>query len=166
MSGTNAFVYTTYIHTTPDELWHALTDPAFTSRYWGVTFETDWTPGSPMVWHEFGSRTADAEQVVLDATPGRRLSYTWHTPTREWAQAAGISDDLLAKLRTENRSQVTFEIEPLGDVVKLTVIHDHFDPDSTMRDMVGEGWPALLSSLKTLLETGRALPEPGTADAG
>lgn len=160
MSSTDAFVYTTYIHTTPEELWKALTDPAFTSRYWGVTFESDWTPGSTMTWTEFGQRTADPEQVVLEAEPGRRLSYTWHTPTPEWARAAGIDDDLLAELRSERRSRVTFEIEPLGDVVKLTVVHDDFGPDSTMRDMVSRGWPALLSGLKTLLETGRTLPEP------
>lgn len=59
---------------------------------------------------------------------------------------------------------MTFEIEPLGDLVKLTVIHDDFDHDSTMREMVSQGWPALLSGLKTLLETGQSLPEPETAD--
>ncbi|APX31758.1 ArsR family transcriptional regulator [Brachybacterium sp. P6-10-X1] len=164
MSNTDAFVYTTYIHTTPNKLWQALTDPTFTSRYWGVTFETDWLPGSTVIWHENGHRIADAEQVVLEADPERRLSYTWHTPTPEWAQAAGISNELLTNLRNEHRSKVTFEIEPLGDMVKLTVIHDDFDPDSTMREMVGQGWPALLSSLKTLLETGETLPEPETAE--
>lgn len=164
VNSTDAFVYTTYIHTTPDKLWQALTDPAFTSRYWGVTFETDWAPGSTMTWQEDDHRTADAAQVVLEADPGRRLSYAWHTPTPEWAQAAGISDDVLAKLRSERRSKVTFEIEPLGDMVKLTVVHDDFEPDSTMREMVSQGWPALLSSLKTLLETGQALPEPEIAN--
>lgn len=163
-SSTEAFVYTTYIHTTPDKLWQALTDPAFTSRYWGVSFETDWEPGSTMTWKENDQRIADAAQVVLEAEPGRRLSYTWHTPTPEWAQAAGISDDVLAKLHSERRSKVTFEIEPLGEMVKLTVVHDDFDPDSTMREMVSQGWPALLSSLKTLLETGQTLPEPETTE--
>lgn len=164
MNSTDAFVYTTYINTTPDMLWQALTDPAFTSRYWGVTFDTDWAPGSTMSWQENGRQTADPDQVVLAADPGRRLSYTWHTPTSEWAQAAGISNDVLAKLRSERRSKVTFEIEPLGDMVKLTVVHDDFDPDSTMQKMVSHGWPALLSSLKTLLETGQTLPEPELAD--
>lgn len=160
MSNSTAFVYTTYIHTTPEKLWQALTDPTFTSRYWGVTFDTDWIPGSTMTWQENGHRTVDPAQVILESEPGRRLSYTWHTPTPEWAQAAGISDEVLAKLANERRSKVTFDIEPLGEMVKLTVVHDDFEPESTMRTMVSEGWPALLSSLKTLLETGETLPEP------
>lgn len=164
MSNTDAFVYTTYINTTPQKLWQALTDPAFTSRYWGVTFDADWTVGSAMTWQENGWKTVDPDQVVLESKPGRRLSYTWHTPTSEWAQAAGISEEVLAKLATERRSKVTFDIEQVGEMVKLTVIHDDFEPDSTMREMVSEGWPALLSSLKTLLETGETLPEPERTD--
>lgn len=160
MNSTDAFVYTTYINTTPDKLWRALTDPAFTSRYWGVTFETDWTVGSTMTWQENGRRIADSDQVVLESEPGRRLSYTWHTPTREWAEAAGIGNDVLTNLAGESRSKVTFDIEPVGDMVKLTVVHDGFDSHSTMREMVSQGWPALLSSLKTLLETGETLPTP------
>ncbi|MEU8814771.1 metalloregulator ArsR/SmtB family transcription factor [Actinoplanes sp. NPDC048796] len=154
------FVYTTYVKTTPDRLWRALTDPAFTARYWGVTFESGWKPGATMTWTENGNTILDAEQVVLESDPGRRLSYTWHTFTPEWAAAAGVADDLLAKLRDEQRSRVTFDLEPAGDTVKLTVTHDRFDPDSTLRTMISQGWPALLSSLKTLLETGRPLPEP------
>ncbi|MEV4225333.1 metalloregulator ArsR/SmtB family transcription factor [Nonomuraea sp. NPDC049725] len=157
-SAMNAFVYTTYIRTTPERLWQALTDPAFTRRYWGVSFDTDWTPGSPMTWDENGRRTAHPEQVVLESEPGRRLSYTWHTFTPEWAEAAGVSPETLARLTAEGRTKVTFDLEPHGDTVKLTVVHDGFDPGSTLRDMVSEGWPALLSSMKTLLETGEALP--------
>jgi uncharacterized protein YndB with AHSA1/START domain/DNA-binding transcriptional ArsR family regulator len=153
-----AFVYTTFINTTPEQLWQALTDPAFTRRYWGVAFETDWRPGSTMVWEENGHRTVDPGQVVLEAEPHRRLSYTWHTPTPEWAAAAGIDDEVLATLAAENRSRVTFEIEPFGETVKLTVVHDDFPTGSTMRAMVGTGWPHLLSDLKTLLETGETLP--------
>ncbi|WP_049574210.1 ArsR/SmtB family transcription factor [Nonomuraea sp. SBT364] len=154
----NPFVYTTYIKTTPERLWQALTDPAFTRRYWGVSFDTTWTPGSAMTWEENGRKTTGPEQVVLESEPGRRLSYTWHTFTPEWAEAAGVSPETLAKLTAENRTKVTFDIEPLGELVKLTVVHDGFEPDSTLRDMVSEGWPGLLSSLKTLLETGEALP--------
>ncbi|GGU91804.1 ArsR family transcriptional regulator [Actinomadura cremea] len=154
----DTFVYTTYIRTTPERLWQALTDPAFTSRYWGVAFETDWSPGSTMTWEENGRKTADPEQVVLESDPPRRLSYTWHTPTAEWAEAAGVSPDVLAKLRDERRTRVTFDLEPRGDKVKLTVVHDGFQPDSVMLGMVGEGWPELLSGLKTLLETGEPLP--------
>ena len=84
-----SFVYTTYIQTTPERLWEALTEPAFTQRYWSAAFETDWQAGSPMVWHLFGVRIADPEQVVLEADPPRRLSYTWHTFTPELAERRG-----------------------------------------------------------------------------
>ncbi|MFJ4986762.1 ArsR/SmtB family transcription factor [Streptomyces sp. NPDC088732] len=157
----SAFVYTTYIRTTPERLWQALTDPAFTRRYWGVAFETDWRPGSPMVWEEKGARTADPEQVVLESGPHRRLSYTWHTFTPRWAENAGVDADTLARLVREERSRVTFEIEPLGDTVKLTVVHEAHDPGSTVLGMVRHGWPALVSGLKTLLETGETLEQPG-----
>ncbi|WP_328406090.1 metalloregulator ArsR/SmtB family transcription factor [Streptomyces sp. NBC_00390] len=156
----NAFVYTTYIRTTPEQLWQALTDPAFTTRYWGVAFESDWKAGSAMVWEEGGNKVADPDQVVLVSEPGRRLSYTWHTFTSEWAAAAGVGSDVFAKVAVERRSKVTFDLEQVGEMVKLTVVHDDLDPGSTVREMVGEGWPALLSSLKTLLETGEPLPEP------
>ncbi|MEU4689053.1 metalloregulator ArsR/SmtB family transcription factor [Actinoplanes sp. NPDC023714] len=155
----DAFVYTTYIRTTPDRLWKALTDPAFTARYWGVRFGTDWQPGSTMSWTERGRTVADAEQVVLESEPGRRLSYTWHTFTRDWADAAGVAEEVRARLADERRSRVTFDLEPAGETVKLTVTHDRFEPDSTLRTMISEGWPALISSLKSLLETGEALPE-------
>ncbi|MEU6975668.1 MULTISPECIES: SRPBCC family protein [unclassified Streptomyces] len=155
----NAFVYTTYIRTTPDELWAALTEPELTRRYWGVAFETDWAAGSAMVWDENGRRTSDPEQVVLDAEPGRRLAYTWHTFTPAWAEAVRIDPEVYARLAGERRSKVTFGIEPAGDMVKLTVVHDDLEPDGTIRGLVGEGWPALISSLKSLLETGEELPE-------
>jgi uncharacterized protein YndB with AHSA1/START domain/DNA-binding transcriptional ArsR family regulator len=160
MSNTE-FTYTTYIHTTPERLWQALTDPAFTSRYWGVNFESDWRAGSTMVWEEKGVRIADPAQVVLEAEPCRRLSYTWHTFTREFADAHGFGDEFLDKVGGERRSKVTFDIEPRGGLVKLTVIHGDLEPGSTVREMVSEGWPELLSNLKTLLETGETLPQKG-----
>ncbi|MFI8823613.1 SRPBCC family protein [Streptomyces sp. NPDC053431] len=156
---TDAFVYTTYIRTTPDELWKALTDPALTRRYWGVAFETDWAVGSPMVWEEGGRTTSDPAQVVLAADTGRLLSYTWHTFTSEWAEAVGIGDEVYARLVEEGRSKVSYVIEPAGDMVKLTVVHDDLAPGGTIRGLVAEGWPALISSLKSLLETGEELPE-------
>jgi len=160
---TTAFVYTTYIKTTPEKLWQALTDPAFTRRYWGVQFATDWKTGSAMTWEEHGAQTTDPEQVVLESDPYRRLSYTWHTFTREWAEAAGVDDEALAKIAAEPRSKVTFDIEPLGETVKLTVVHDGFQPGSMVREMIQHGWPALVSGLKTLLETGDELPGPRPA---
>ncbi|WP_314174768.1 ArsR/SmtB family transcription factor [Streptomyces winkii] len=159
MSGTE-FVYTTYISTTPERLWQALTEPSFTRRYWETAFETDWKPGSTMVWDGHGCRTEDPAQVVLESEPCRRLSYTWHTFTPEWAEAAGVSREVLGKIAEERRSKVTFEIEPLGELVKLTVVHDDFEPGSTVLEMIRQGWPHLLSSLKTLLETGETLPGP------
>jgi len=159
------FVYTTYIHTTPERLWQALTDPAFTRRYWGTTFETDWKVGSTMTWEDHALRIADPAQVVLEFEPYRRLSYTWHTFTPEWAELHGFGDDVLAKVAGERRSKVTFEIESLGDVVKLTVVHDDFDPGSTVLELVSGGWPQLLSDLKTLLETGDTLRTGSAATA-
>ncbi|MET9673199.1 SRPBCC family protein [Streptomyces sp. NPDC006482] len=156
----DTFVYTTYIRTTPDELWKALTDPALTRRYWGVAFESEWTPGAPMVWDEGGRRTADPEQVVLAAEPGRLLSYTWHTFTPVWAEAVGLDGEAYARLARERRSRVSFTIEPSGDTVKLTVAHGDLEPDGIIKGLIGEGWPALVSSLKSLLETGEELPEP------
>ncbi|MFE1030560.1 ArsR/SmtB family transcription factor [Streptomyces sp. NPDC058807] len=157
----NAFVYTTYIRTTPEQLWQGLTDPAFTRRYWGVEFGTDWAAGSSVVWRERETETADPQQVVLESEPFRRLSYTWHTFAPEWAKANAIDDETLAKVAAERRSKVTFEIEDLGEgLVRLTVVHDGFEPGSTVREMIQHGWPALLSGLKTLLETGETLPEP------
>jgi uncharacterized protein YndB with AHSA1/START domain/DNA-binding transcriptional ArsR family regulator len=152
------FIYTNYINTTPERLWQALTDPAFTRRYWGVIFETDWKVGSTMVWEGHGKKTVDPAQVVLESEPHRRLAYTWHTFTPEWAKTAGVSDEVFAKVSNERRSKVTFDIEPAGQMVKLTVIHDDSEAGSTVLELVGGGWPHLLSDLKTLLETGETLP--------
>ena len=154
----NQFAYTTYINTTPEKLWQALTEPAFTRQYWGVTFETGWEKGSPMTWSENGAKTTDPGQVVLESDPYRLLSYTWHTFTPEWAEGAGVDGETLAKLQRESRTKVTFTLEPHGEMVKLTVVHDAFEPGSTVLAMCSQGWPALLSSLKTLLETGVPLP--------
>jgi uncharacterized protein YndB with AHSA1/START domain/DNA-binding transcriptional ArsR family regulator len=159
-----SFVYSTYIRTTPERLWEALTAPAFTERYWGLTFETDWKPGSPMTLHQWGLTIADPEQVVLEAEPYRRLSYTWHTFTPEWQRVArdtvGFPDDFLARVAAEPRSKATFEIEDLGALVRLTVIHDGFEPGSEVLATISQGWPHILSNLKTLLETGEILPTP------
>lgn len=152
------FVYTTYIKTTPEQLWEALTNPTFTRQYWGVTFESDWQEGSPMTWEQNGVKIADPEQVVLASEPGKRLSYTWHTFTPEFVETFELGDDFLARVADERRSKVTFEIEPAGEMVKLTVVHDDFSPDSPVLEGVSQGWPAILSSLKTLLETGQPLP--------
>jgi len=154
------FVYTTYIRTTPERLWQGLTDPAFTKRYWGVAWESDWKPGSTVALEiaKDGVKIADPDQVVLESEPYRRLSYTWHSFTPEWAAAYDVSEEHLARVASERRSKVTFDIEPLGEMVKLTVIHDDFDSGSAVLPGITEGWPRILADLKTLLETGELLP--------
>ncbi len=155
-----SFVYTTYIRTTPEQLWQALTEPAFTERYWSITFDTDWEPGSSMIWHQRGLSIDDPEQVVLESEPYRRLSYTWHTFSPEWLDSFGFTDEARARLSTERRSKVTFEIEPLdAEQVRLTVIHDDLQPDGVTASMISQGWPRVLANLKTLLETGDTLPD-------
>jgi len=152
------FVYTTYIRTTPERLWAALTDPAFTQRYWDTAIESEWKVGSTMAWEHGGVVVRDPEQVVLEADPPRRLSYTWHTFSEEWARSYDVDEDLRARIATEPRSRVTFELEPDGPLVKLTVVHDGFEPGSTVVEMISGGWPRVLAAMKTLLE--------GSADDG
>jgi DNA-binding transcriptional ArsR family regulator/uncharacterized protein YndB with AHSA1/START domain len=153
-----SFVYTTYIRSTPERVWQALTDPAFTRRYWGATFQTDWKEGSTMTWDLFGVTIADPAQVVLESDPYRRLAYAWHTFTPELGETLEMTEDARARVAAEQRSKVTFELEPLGELVKLTVVHDGFEPGSLMASLVSEGWPRILSDVKTLLETGATLP--------
>ena len=158
-----SFAYSTYIKTTPERLWQALTEPAFTERYWRTTFETDWQVGSTITWHHHGITIAHPEQVVLESDPYRRLSYTWHTFTPELAEVhEELSDEVLARAAVEARSKVTFEIEPLDELCKLTVVHDGFEPGSTVLELVSGGWPRVLSELKTLLETGETLATGST----
>jgi uncharacterized protein YndB with AHSA1/START domain/DNA-binding transcriptional ArsR family regulator len=152
----HTFVYTTYINTTPERLWRALTDPAFTRRYWQATFDTDWAVGSPMTWHSHGVTIADPEQVILESEPYRRLAYTWHTFTPELAEAAGFDSDFFARLQGEPRSKVAFDLEETDDGVKLTVVHDGLQAGSATLQSISGGWPIVLSKLKTLLETGHA----------
>ncbi|GLW93488.1 ArsR/SmtB family transcription factor [Actinokineospora globicatena] len=156
--GPTEFVYTTYIDTTPERLWQALTEPAFTSRYWGVEFTTEWVTGAPMTWKENGVSITDPEQVVLLADPPRRLSYTWHTLSDEWRDSHGFDPAEIAVLAGQRRSKVTFDIEPLEGRVRLRVTHDGFEPGSDLVAGVSQGWPEIVSSLKTLLETGDPLP--------
>jgi DNA-binding transcriptional ArsR family regulator/uncharacterized protein YndB with AHSA1/START domain len=155
------FVYTTYIRSTPEQLWRGLTDPAFTRRYWGLAYESDWSAGSAFtVKLDAGDVTiADPAQVILESDPYRRLAYTWHTFTPEWAESLDFTDDARERLTAEGRSKVTFEIEALGDQVKLTVVHDDLEPGGLTGSLISQGWPRVLANLKTLLETGDTLPD-------
>jgi uncharacterized protein YndB with AHSA1/START domain len=166
-SNETSFVYTTYIHATPERVWQGLTDPTFTERYWrhpksgGVSYRTDWQKGSAfdVAYEQVGLVISHPEQVVLESDPPRRLAYTWHTFTPEWAAAHGFDEATAAAWRAEPRSKVAFDIEEAGEgVVKLTVVHDGFAPGSAVLEGVRGGWPAVIASLKTLLETGSALP--------
>ena len=161
------FAYTIYIQATPEQVWHGLTDPALTKRYWRhhlagpKTFRSDWKQGSTwaLIHEQVGLVVSDPEQVILEADPYRRLAYTWHTFTPEWATRVGMDEATAEAWRAEPRSQVAYDIEDVGrGVVKLTVVHDGFEPGSHVLQAISEGWPAVLSSLKTLLETGTGLP--------
>src|SRR5262245_10092312 len=141
------FGYVSSTRPTPGRLGAALTEPAFTRRYWNLSFDTTWAAGAPMTWCQRQTAIADPEQVVLEADPPRRLSYTWHSFTPEWAAAFDFDEDLRARIAAEPRSRVTFSLEPDGDQVKLTVVHDGFEPGSTVAEMISGGWPRVIGAL-------------------
>ena len=147
------FVYTTYIETSAEKLWQALTDGDFTERYWfGHRVSSDWEPGSP---YRFVHQGADSiEGKVLTSDPPKRLAYSWDAKT------------CTPDARGECTSRVTFDLEPRGKVIKLTVTHDNLDEGGrTLHDISG-GWPMVLASLKSLLETGHGLAiDPPSAAA-
>ena len=137
------FTYETYIATTPELLWKALLDGEFTRQYWAHENVSDWQPGS-----EWEHRRADTRAVVilgevLEASPPNHLVITWADPNDRG--------------KKERHSRVTFDIQPVGNMVRLTVTHEDLDPGSEMERKISRGWPRVLSSLKSLLETGRPL---------
>jgi uncharacterized protein YndB with AHSA1/START domain len=161
------FTYTTYVHATPEQVWQSLTDPAITKRYWRhhlagpKSWQSDWKKGSTydLVHDKVGLVVSDPEQVILESDPYRRLAFTWHTFTPEWATKVGMDEATADAWRAEPRSTVAYDMEDVGQgVVKLTVVHGGFAPGSGVLQGISDGWPAVLSSLKTLLETGSALP--------
>ncbi len=148
-----AYTYVVYINTTPKKLWRALTQPSRTKEWWHMAFDTDWKVGSTMDVKTI----TDREQVVLEADPHSRLAFTWHTFSREWGALNKFNDEMVMKYASEKRSKVSFDIEKTDGVVRLTMVHDGFEPGSAVLEAVSSGWPPLLSSLKTFLETGSAL---------
>ena len=149
------FVYVTFVRTSPDRLWSALTGQAFTARYCGRTYDPEWTKGSRYRVTQSGVRVDDPEQIILEADPPHRLSYRWNTFNAELSGALGWSEEFRARIAAEARSRVTFEIEPEGDeTVRLTVMHDGFEEGSALLESIGDSWPRVLANLKTLLETG------------
>ncbi|BBZ16572.1 ArsR family transcriptional regulator [Mycolicibacterium gadium] len=153
MSNSPAFVYTTYIRTTPERLWQAITDPAFSNRYMGHALVSDFKKGSSYVWSDCtGLEIEDSEQVILESEPYRRLAFTFHTFVPELT-TLGLAEDVVKKAASERRSKVSFDIEPADDgQVKLTVIHDDFPPESAVRELISGGWPWKLANLKSALE--------------
>ena len=153
--GQTEFVYITYIRTTPEQLWRALTEPEFIRRYFqGGGPDSDWQVGSAIRWKvDADDENHDWGQRVLVADPPRKLAYSWHGYEPEISHFFNWSAEQLAEVQTEPRSKVTFEIEPAGEMVKLTVRHDDFVTDSTMLKGVSQGWPSILSMLKSMLET-------------
>jgi DNA-binding transcriptional ArsR family regulator/uncharacterized protein YndB with AHSA1/START domain len=152
-----SFVYTTYINATPEQTWQGLTEPAFTRQYWGLALRSDWQVGSTITWELENITIADDSQVVLVSDPPRKLSFTWHKISDDFIAAYGHDKEFIDKAVKEKRSKVTFEIEPVGSAVKLTVTHDDFEPGSVVLEGVSGGWPSLIAGLKTLLETGKRL---------
>jgi uncharacterized protein YndB with AHSA1/START domain len=143
------FVYVTYIETTPEKLWHALTDGNFTERYWfGARLRSDWKVGSAFEMVRSDGTVSDAGKVI-EYDPPRRLAYTF----------VNLSD----KYRNEFPALATFVLEPHGKLVKLTLTHEGFGTDSKMLPAISKGWPAILSSLKSILETGQPLEIPYAA---
>ena len=145
MTGRPEYVYVTYIQSTPEKVWHALTDADVSAAYWGHSNVSDWQAGS--TWEHRrtdGSGVADVAGTVLESEPPRRLVMTFGPPGGP--PGAGPST-------------VTFEIEPYHDIVRVTVIHENLADSGAFR-AASAGWPAVLANLKSLLETGHVLPQP------
>jgi len=143
MTNPSRFLYVTYIRTTPQKLWDALIKPELTRLYWseGVQ-ESDWKVGSDWKLMIPDGRVGDSGKV-LEFDPPRRLSVSWR-------------NEFIPGLRKEGHSRCTFELEAQGDLVRLAVIHEIDREDSKLIAGVSTGWPMILSSLKSLLETGDA----------
>ena len=142
--GKSSFVYVIYIAATAERVWHALLDGEFTRQYWDADNVSDWQAGS--TWEHrraSGTRPVAILGDVLEAAAPRHLVLTWAEP-----------HDRANKAR---HSRVTFEIEDVHDMVRLTVTHDELESGSDMQQKISSGWPRVLSSLKSLLETGRPL---------
>ena len=143
MSEKTEFVYTTYITTTPQKVWDAITNPEFTSQYWGKKNVSDWKTGSRWNMTSIdGAEVVNITGEILESLPPRRLVMSWASPENHG--------------NATETSRVTFEIEAMGAVVRLNVIHDRLNAGSEMAGGISRGWPMVLSGLKSFLETGKA----------
>lgn len=139
-----SFVYVTYIRSTPDKVFEAITKPEIARRYWGHENISDWKPGSK--WKHIRDNDERAVELVgdvVEVSPPTRLVITW-------ANASQAADP-------ESYSRVTFDIEEYEDMVRLTVTHDELEAGSGMAKGISKGWPTVLSSMKSFLETGHGL---------
>lgn len=144
----STFVYVTYIRTTPEKLWSALTDGEFMKRYWfGTRCESQWTAGSSWkMLHPDGTLTDAGE--IIESDPPRRLVIRWQHQSKP-------------ELKAEGESQCTMELEPSGTAVRLSITHTIERDPSKLIAAVSGGWPKVISNLKSLLETGSvALGDP------
>jgi uncharacterized protein YndB with AHSA1/START domain len=140
-AGRSQFVYVTFIRTTPEKLWAALTAPHFIRQYWfGVTIECDWKKGSPWKMVYPDGRVTDTGEI-LEIDPPRRMVIWWQ-------------HELRPEIKAEGPGRCTIELEPVGAAVKLTITHEIDRPGSKLITAVSGGWPRILSNLKSLLETG------------
>ncbi|THD57829.1 SRPBCC family protein [Phenylobacterium sp.] len=137
-----SFVYVTYIVTTPQKVWDAITDAELSGAYWQRSNVSDWKVGSAWT-HGFAGKPADLVGEVLETDPPTRLVLSW-TPASQVGNP-------------ERTSRVAFDIEPLGEKVRLTVTHTELTPEG-LKD-ISQGWPAVLANMKTYLETGRPMPD-------
>jgi uncharacterized protein YndB with AHSA1/START domain len=136
----SSFVYVTYIRTTPEKLWQALTEPEFTRLFWyGCWQDCAWKRGASWKIIAEDGRITDSGEV-LEIELNKRLVLSWRNEFTD--------------MRDEGYSRMTYLIEPQGDVVKFTITHEMDWPDSKFIEAVSGGWPAIVSSLKSLLETG------------
>jgi uncharacterized protein YndB with AHSA1/START domain len=141
-------IFEIYIHTTPERLWQAITDPAIRARYnFGVGITSDWTPGSRFQLGSLDASMVLGEGVNIEVDPPRRLVQTM---VALWSDA----------VKREGSTRVTWEIEPVGDSCRLVVTHDQLGEDAS-NELYG-GWPMILSGLKTWLEIGQLLTTPGS----
>jgi uncharacterized protein YndB with AHSA1/START domain len=141
-TATTEFHYTTYIKSTPEKVWAAITTPEFTRQYWGNANHSDWKPGSR--WeHRTPTGEVKVVGVVRESVPPKRLVLSWAAPADQADPG--------------KNSRVVFEIEAIENMVRLHIAHDQLEAGSTMAQSISGGWPRVLSSLKSLLETGVAL---------
>jgi uncharacterized protein YndB with AHSA1/START domain len=140
----STFVYVTYIRTTPENLWQALIDPEFTRQYWVETWQDcAWTKGASWKLMIPDGRVGDAGEV-LEIDPPRKLVLSWR-------------NEFMPELKAEGYSRMTYTLEPEGDAVKLTILHEIDVDKSKLIDGISSGWPGIMASLKSLLETGESL---------